>query len=152
MKKSIKRKYIIIFICSVLSVGLLIVLGLFIIQQRNMNFSKSVIAAIGGEQELKLKCVHQNSGDIEMQDGKKYEQLLTLGDIARIDKLCDCVVAKSYTMVIEQKDKLKQILEKGIEPEFVGVFQDMFMINYALCETEMISWLNKKYEPVVIKE
>lgn len=150
MKKN--TKYITIFSCSILSVGLLVASGLFIRQQQNLKFAKTVIAAIGGEQELKLKCVHQNSGDIEMQDGKKYDRLLTLGDIARIDKLCDCVVAKSYKMVVEQKDKLNQILEKGIEPEFVGVFQDMFMINYAICETEMISWLNKKYEPVVIKE
>lgn len=147
-----KIKHIIIFGISISALGLLSAFGWFVIHQQNMNFAKSVIMAIGGEQELKLKCVHQESGDFEMQNGKKYERLLTLGDITRIDKLCDCVVAKSYDMAIEHKEKFKQILDKGIEPEFVGVFQDMFMINYALCETEMISWLNKKYEPVIIEK
>lgn len=147
-----KKKHITIFSCSILLVGLLGALGWFIIQQQNMKFSKSVITAIGGEQELKLKCVHQHSGDIQMQDGRKYERLLTLDDIARIDKLCDCVVEKSYAMAIEQKENFKKILAKGIEPEFIGVFQDMFMINYTICETEMISWLNSRYKSIIIQK
>lgn len=147
-----RRKHVIILGGSLLLTGLLITLGWFIIHQQNIKFAKSVITAIGGEQEFKLKCVHQHSGDIQMQDGRKYERLLTLDDIARIDKLCDCVVEKSYAMAIEQKENFKKILAKGIEPEFVGVFQDMFMINYTICETEMISWLNSRYKSIIIQK
>lgn len=147
-----KIKHIIIFGISISVLGLLSAFGWFVIHQQNMNFAKSVIMAIGGEQELKLKCVHQHSGDIEMQDGRKYERLLTLDDIARIDKLCDCVVEKSYAMAIKQKENFKKILAKGIEPEFIGVFQDMFVINYTICETEMISWLNSRYKPIIIQK
>lgn len=147
-----RRKHVIILGGSLLLTGLLITLGWFIIHQQNIKFAKSVITAIGGEQEFKLKCVHQNSGDIQMQDGKKYERLLTLDDITRIDKLCDCVVEKSYKMAIEQKENFKKILAKGIEPEFVVFFQDMFMINYTICEEEMISWLNSRYKPIIIQK
>lgn len=145
------KKTIIIFVCFSLVVGLLITIGWGIRHQQNAKFAKSVITAIGGEQELKLKCVHQNSGDIQMQDGKKYERFLTIGDIARVDKLCDCVIEKSYEMAIEQKENFKKVLAKGIEPEFVDVFQNMFMINYSLCETEMLSWLNR-YKPIIIQK
>ena len=143
-----KKRYLLYILSIIILLGIITSMFLYINNVKQHAFSTSVINSLGGEKELKDKCVNQHAGDIIMADGKKYERLLSLEDITRITKMCDCVVAKSHSMIIENKDKWQEMTSKDLPAEAVDALHSLFMINYTICEIELQQWLNKQYKTI----
>lgn len=143
-----KKRYLLYVLSTIILLGVITSVFLYINNVKQHAFSTSIINSLGGEKAIKDKCVKQHTGDIIMADGKKYERLLSLEDITRITKMCDCVVAKSHSTVQENKDKWQEITSRDLPAEAIDALHSLFMVNYTICEIELQQWLNKKYKTI----
>lgn len=141
-KKAYILSGIVIFIAAIVGVWL------EISYNNKVNFSKKFMDNIGGEQALKRKCMKDNSGPHRMSDGTIQERLLSVSDIRRIPKLCDCMVEKSYKMIMKMKPKLEQADTDNLAQDVIETFQSMLSVNYDFCEDEVIDWLESKYKTI----
>ena len=143
-----KKRYLLYMSSAIILLGVITSVFMYINNIKQQAFSTSVINSLGGEKVLKDKCVKQHAGDIVMADGKKYERLLSLEDITRITKMCDCVVVKSHSTIQENKDKWREITSRNLPAEAIDTLHSLFMVNYTICELELQHWLNKKYKTI----
>lgn len=114
------------------------------------SVARTIIDSIGGDAAIKKKCIEDSTGDIHMEDGKVYKRYLTMNDIMRSDKLCDCVVEKAHETLRDPElaEKTKQI---ATVPEARPVLLTMLTVGSVACELELYEWLNKKYKAIVIE-
>ena len=143
-----KVKSIILSIC--IFIGLGSSLYYFTIYKPKIDAANFVMQSIGGKIAIKARCVDTKSKYTDIETGKVVPLQQTLEDIFRIEKLCDCTVAKSYDSMKdpEMKDKVVQI---AAMPEAKEMLLSLFMAQYTACELEVYEWLKYKYEPVVLE-
>lgn len=116
-----------------------------------VSFAKAFIEKIGGEQAIKQDCMKNNLGAHHMSDGTTHERYLSTNDIRRVPKMCDCMVEKSYKMVMEMKPKLGPLGIDNLPSDMAALFREMLFINYDACEDEVINWLEKKYKTIDVQ-
>ena len=145
-----KKIYALIALCSCLFVGFGGGLYYFAIYKPKIDAANLVMQSIGGKIAIKARCVDTKSKYTDIETGKTLPLQQTLEDIFRIEKLCDCTVAKSYDSMknSEMKNKIVQIAEM---PEAKEMLLSLFMAQYTACELEVYEWLKYKYEPVVLE-
>ena len=110
------------------------------------------IERMGGNSAIKKKCLENLAGDIHMDTGEVVKRYLSVDDIIRTDKICDCVVWKLYEMLGNKKtsEHLPKIIDMPsnlAEPVF-DVFINM---SHSACEAELSKWLGRKYKTIVIE-
>lgn len=143
-----KYKRLSVFVLVILLFAFIGGIYLVVSYHNKVNFSKQFVEDIGGESLLKKECMKENSGPHHMDNGKTYERLLSVNDIRRIPKLCDCMVEKTYKMIMNMKPMLEQKNVAEVPDDVKQTLRRMFYVNYDFCEDEMIRWLEKRYKPV----
>ena len=145
------KKYIFYIVCT-LGLSIVVFGSVFIVKQKQQkDFGLYVMEELGGEGSLKKKCVDSNLEHVRLLDGKTLTRQFTGNDLTRVDRMCDCVVAKSFKQIIRDKTKWQEIVSQYLPDDIKGSLQDMFLINYQACEIELEIWLKKHYKPIKVK-
>ena len=112
----------------------------------------SVIEAVGGNKTIKKKCLKDMSGPIHMESGEVHERYLTVADIVRTDKICECVVAKLHKEM--SKKAIFEFLPTMINmPNNVAepVIDMLITVSRTTCETELNEWLENQYKSIILE-
>lgn len=158
-----KKVIFVLFLLFVI-IGAMFSLGWFYSQRKNDNMVKEVIELVGGEKAIKMKCIEKNTGDIELSTGESYKRILSLDDIVRVHKMCDCAVAKAGSIISDMQkefsseynllENIKDSLLKSeglSNEELVDGFLTIFSSGYKDCETEVLKWFDGKYPTVSLE-
>lgn len=112
--------------------------------------ANKIIHSIGGDKIIKQRCMEENTGDITMENGEIHKRYFTMSDIMRVDKMCDCVVAKAHK-TFQDPEIYKKINEMNIHEENKEILLHMLMSGYIVCELELYELFKDKYETIVIE-
>lgn len=145
------------------------IVGLICFYEFNLNRKQEkmvneLIGLVGGEKAIKMKCIEKNTGDIELSTGESYKRILSLDDIVRVHKMCDCAVAKAGRIISDMQkefsseynllENIKDALLKSEDlskEELVDGFLTIFSSGYKDCETEVLKWFDGKYPTVSLE-
>lgn len=152
------KKVVFILVLLFMVIGVLFWLGWGYNQRKQNKTVNTVIELVGGEKAIKRKCIEQNTSDITLSTGESYKRILSLDDIARIDKICNCAVDKAYIIVADLNkelsskfDLVKKIQESLSKEESIDFLLTILVEGYNECELEILNWLDNEYKSISLE-